>query len=173
MPRAKTHDAITLALALPTFLLTQAFTGSRDLAWVVTLAMLFSGFLFNPDLDIPSTPYARWGPLRVLWWPYQVLIRHRSRLSHGLLLGPLVRILYFCLMLAVLGTAGILLWHLFHGRSGSWESWQQALVLIQHLVRSVERRYWLALGFGLWWGAAAHTLADWAWSLWTQTKRLL
>ncbi|MCS6817672.1 MAG: metal-binding protein [Blastocatellia bacterium] len=173
MPRAKTHDAITLALALPTFLLTHALTASRDLAWLVTLATLFSGFMFNPDLDVQSKPYARWGPLRFLWWPYQVLIRHRSRLSHGLLLGTFVRTVYLSIMLALLGAAGILFWHALQEQPGASESLRQAWISVKRWLLSVERRYWLALFFGLWWGAAAHTLADWLWSLWTQTKRLL
>ncbi len=172
MPRARTHDAITLALAPPTFLLTQALTGSRDLAWLVTLAMLFSGFLFNPDLDIRSKPYARWGPFRFLWWPYQVLVRHRSQLSHGLLLGTFIRTVYLLIILALLGAVGILLWHALQEQSGS-ESARQALALLKRWLLSVERRYWLALFFGLWWGSAAHTFADWLGSLWTQTKRLL
>ncbi len=173
MPRARTHDAITLALAPPTFLMTHALTGSYDLAWLATLATLFSGLMFNPDLDVRSTPYARWGLLRFLWWPYQVLIRHRSRLSHGLLLGTLVRTLYLALVLVLMGAGGILLWHGIHGRPGSGESMRAVLALLKQTLLSVEKRYWLALFFGLWWGSAAHTLADWAWSLWTQTKRML
>jgi uncharacterized metal-binding protein len=172
MPRARTHDAITVALAPPTFLLAHALTGSRDLAWLVTLATLFSGFMFNPDLDVRSAPYARWGPFRFLWWPYQVLIRHRSRLSHGLLLGTLVRTAYFAFVLAVVGAAGIALGHLLVGQPGAGDSLRHAFARATQWLLSVERRYWLALLFGLWWGSAAHTLADWLGSLWTQTKRL-
>ncbi len=173
MPRARTHDVITLALVAPTFLMAHHLTGSRDLAWVVTLATFFSGFLFNPDLDISSKPYARWGPLRFLWWPYQVIFRHRSRLSHGLVLGTLIRLLYFSVVLLLLSAVALFLWHGLTQQPGSQESWRQMFARTKSVLLSIDVRYWLAALFGLWWGAAAHTLADWIESLWTATKRIL
>ena len=38
------------------------------------------GLSISPDLDTTSRPTRRWGPLRVLWWPYRTLLRHRSLL---------------------------------------------------------------------------------------------
>jgi uncharacterized metal-binding protein len=63
---------------------------------------LFSGLLLSNDLDIPSRIYRRWGPLRLLWYPYQRLIPHRSPLSHGLIVGPVLRLLYLYVMLELL-----------------------------------------------------------------------
>ena len=66
--------------------------------WVTTVlvisAYLFSGLWLSNDLDIYSRIYRRWGPLRFLWYPYQRLVAHRSWLSHGLVVGPLVRLVY-------------------------------------------------------------------------------
>ncbi len=61
---------------------------------LVVVAYLVSGLLLSNDLDTPSRIYQRWGPLRVLWFPYQRLVAHRSVLSHGVGVGPLLRLLY-------------------------------------------------------------------------------
>jgi uncharacterized metal-binding protein len=57
-------------------------------------AYLVSGLLLSNDLDVQSRVYKRWGPLRVVWYPYQRLLAHRSVLSHGVFIGPLLRIVY-------------------------------------------------------------------------------
>ncbi|RMG54470.1 MAG: metal-binding protein [Acidobacteria bacterium] len=172
MPSARIHDTITLILVPPTFLVAFSITGSVDLSVVTTGAMLFAGFMFGPDLDIESKQYARWGPFRFIWWPYQFIFRHRSRLSHGIILGTAIRVLYFAIMLILL--AGILLflnqWLDPHIRAHPdlaelskriWKVWQ-----------AIDRRYLVAAFFGLWWGAASHTLTDWIHEVWTRTKRI-
>jgi uncharacterized metal-binding protein len=99
MPSGKVHDRITLvgaAVAAPVFFLA-APPEWRD-PWVCgTLvgATLFSGLMLSPDLDLDSSIYRRWGPFRVLWWPYQKALPHRSFLSHSLVLAPALRIAYF------------------------------------------------------------------------------
>ena len=95
MPSGRTHDLITFVLAPPTFLAVWVATGSLKLAAVVTCATLFGGLMFGPDLDIQSRQYTRWGVFRFVWLPYKVAFRHRSRLSHGIVLGTLIRVLYF------------------------------------------------------------------------------
>ena len=57
--------------------------------------ILFSGLMLSPDLDLDSSIYRRWGPLRFLWWPYQKVMPHRSIFSHSFVVGPLIRLLYF------------------------------------------------------------------------------
>ena len=96
MPNARTHDIITLITAAganvayflqapqPDLKLTALFTGSY----------LFAGYACAGDLDLNSTEYRRWGPLRFLWWPYRTLVPHRSWVSHGLIMGGLIRVLY-------------------------------------------------------------------------------
>ncbi|MGC4046705.1 MAG: DUF2227 family putative metal-binding protein [Armatimonas sp.] len=72
MPDGKTHDMITVVgavVAAPAWwLLTQE---SRDYTVCATLvgSILFSGLMLSPDLDLDSSIYRRWGPLRFLWWP--------------------------------------------------------------------------------------------------------
>jgi len=60
-------------------------------------AYLFSGIWLSDDLDTNSLAYKRWGVVRFLWWPYRILVPHRSWLSHGIAVGPLVRAIYFVL----------------------------------------------------------------------------
>ena len=67
MPTAKTHDLITFVLALPTAAAAYYFTGDWALTVITTLAMLFGGLMFGPDLDIQSKQYTRWGPVRFIW----------------------------------------------------------------------------------------------------------
>lgn len=63
------------------------------------LAFLLGGLWLSPDLDTISRPSRRWGPLRLLWWPYRRLLRHRSLLSHSPLLGSAGRLLYLAALL--------------------------------------------------------------------------
>jgi uncharacterized metal-binding protein len=69
---------------------------------LVTAAYLFSGLWLSNDLDIDSRIYRRWGPFRWLWYPYQRLMKHRSWLSHGVAVGPLLRLVYLYVMLELI-----------------------------------------------------------------------
>ncbi|HKQ99287.1 MAG TPA: metal-binding protein, partial [Pyrinomonadaceae bacterium] len=167
MPSGKTHDAITIILAAPTFVAAWGVTGSPALALVVTAAMLFGGFMFGPDLDIQSRQYARWGIFRFLWFPYRVLFRHRSRWSHGIIFGTLIRVLYFTLVLALLVSAGVYLRAMLaNGPAPSFGEIVQAWRAIEAGVRETvgEHAAWAVMA-GLWWGAASHTLTDVTWSV--------
>ncbi len=167
MPSGRTHDAITLILAAPTFVAAWGLTGSLMPAVVATAAMLFGGFMFGPDLDIQSRQYARWGVFRFLWLPYRGLFRHRSRWSHGIVFGTLIRVIYFTLVLALLVSAGVYLRAvLVSGPTPTFEEVLQAWRAIEAGVRGNvgEHAAWAALA-GLWWGAASHTLTDVAWSV--------
>ena len=167
MPSGRTHDAITLVLAAPTFAVAWGLAGALAPAIVATCAMLFGGFMFGPDLDIQSRQYTRWGVFRFLWLPYRALFRHRSRWSHGILFGTLIRVVYFTLVLALLVSAGVYLRALW--TSGPvptfaevWQAWRAIEVGVRANVG--EHAAWAALA-GLWWGAASHTLTDVAWSV--------
>jgi uncharacterized metal-binding protein len=168
MPSGKTHDAITIILAAPTFLVTLAATGRLALAVLATAAMLFGGLMFGPDLDIQSKQYTRWGIFRFLWFPYKVVFKHRSRWSHGIIFGTLIRVLYFTGMVALVVSAGIYLRALLVSGSPApnFHELEQAWRAIAASVRQNvgEQAVWVGLA-GLWWGAASHTLTDVAWSV--------
>ncbi|HEV2707337.1 MAG TPA: metal-binding protein [Pyrinomonadaceae bacterium] len=171
MPSGRTHDVITLIIAPPTFVAAWGLTGSYLLASVATCATLFGGLMFGPDLDILSRQYTRWGVFRFLWLPYRAVFRHRSRWSHGIIFGTLIRVIYFALMLTLLISAGIYLRALITagGVAPGWEEVVSAWRSIEAGVAAsgvrVDKNLAYATFAGLWWGAASHTLTDVAWSV--------
>jgi uncharacterized metal-binding protein len=169
MPSGKTHDMVTLVLAPPTFAAAWGLTGSLVLSAAATCAMLFGGLMFGPDLDIQSKQYTRWGPLRFLWLPYKVVFRHRSRWSHGIVFGTLIRVAYFAAAVTLVAWACVYAHAVFLGGGGApgWrevaQAWRQ--VELAAAGYGVGPRFLLAVLAGLWWGAASHTLTDVAWSV--------
>ncbi len=172
MPSGRTHDAITILLCVPTFALAWGTTNSFGLACVTTCAMLFGGFMFGPDLDIQSKQYTRWGVFRFLWWPYKVMFRHRSRWSHGIVFGTLIRVVYFALMLALVVAAAIYLRAMLVNSAAAPKfeeivtAWRAIETGLRHYGGTTAGTHvvWALLA-GLWWGAASHTLTDVAWSV--------
>jgi uncharacterized metal-binding protein len=104
LPSGKVHDKITVVTAALSVPVWWFVTPVKDFqALVIALgAYIFSGFWLSDDLDTNSVSYKRWGAFRWLWWPYQKLVPHRSWVSHGIGVGPLIRVLYFVLMLWLL-----------------------------------------------------------------------
>jgi uncharacterized metal-binding protein len=131
--------------------------------------MLFGGLMFGPDLDIQSRQYTRWGPLRFIWLPYKVAFRHRSRWSHGIVFGTLIRVVYFAAALT------LLFWVCVYARAAlltggtppGWREVAQAWRAIEVAAagRGLGPHVLLAVLAGLWWGAASHTLSDVAWTV--------
>jgi uncharacterized metal-binding protein len=95
----RAHDRATRWLALPFALLCWPWLGPWGAIGGGT-AFLLGGLWLSPDLDTRSNPTRRWGVLRLLWWPYRRLLRHRSLLSHGPLLGTAGRLLYLAALLS-------------------------------------------------------------------------
>src|SRR5437868_1890322 len=105
MPSGRTHDLITIvtgAAGAPALLNTGLPDMGPTNAIVLLGTYLASGLLFSPDLDLHSAPYRRWRKLRWVWIPYQRLVPHRSWVSHSLLLGPVIRVLYFAGVLSLI-----------------------------------------------------------------------
>lgn len=64
-------------------------------------AYLFATFFLSPDLDVTCKSYRRWGILRLLWWPYKEIFKHRG-LSHNPIIGPLTIVLNLAVIVSVL-----------------------------------------------------------------------
>lgn len=163
MPSGKTHDYITLLLAAPTFIVAAEVTANSALALCVTGATLFGGWMFGPDLDTQSYQYKRWGVFRFLWFPYRVVIKHRSTWSHGLIISTPLRILYFGGVLALIISAAVYLRATITigGAPPSTEEITQAWMRInEYLTTHIGTGAVWATLVGLWWGAALHTLTD-------------
>jgi uncharacterized metal-binding protein len=164
MPSARTHDAVTFLLAAPAFAGVYGLTRNIAASLIVAGAFVFGGLMFGPDLDTISRQYTRWSLFRVLWIPYRRFFKHRSRFSHGLLFGALLRVFYFCGVLTLVGLA----------ITGSIAAYTGANVPGLPDIAAVWRpvddgiqkyfgRYFYLLGFlGIWLGAASHTFTDMA-----------
>ena len=151
MPSGSTHDRITLWSLPVVASCTYALTRSSDRTLIVSGAFLFSGLMFGPDLDIYSVQYKRWGYLRWLWLPYQKTVKHRSLLSHGLIIGTTLRLLYLGAWISLLGIFGLGIAQLV-GYSWNW----------QFLREFAERSTYsaIALFAGLEIGAISHIVSD-------------
>lgn len=164
MPSGKIHDAVTFLFVAPTFAATWLVTENIPLAIVVTAAFTFGGLMFGPDLDTHSKQYTRWGFLCYLWYPYQVFFKHRSRWSHGLIFGTLLRIIYFMGALTLLSFLPVFLlaWHA-GGELPDLMEFTKVWTSIGSYVRGDlgENAFFCAF-VGLWLGAASHTLTDMA-----------
>jgi len=167
MPGARAHDFITVVTGMalvPLGFAAEARIGAlpdaalRGTAILVG-AHLLSGIMFSPDLDLDSAIDDRWGIFFWIWRPYMWLVPHRSRLfSHGLVIAPLLRLLYFYLMVVLLlitaawllARVGIALPDL-HIRLGD-----ALLGLMRDHPRETQ-----AFVAGFITGSAAHSIADW------------
>ena len=164
MPSGRTHDAITIVLAVPVFAGVYTYTRSFATASIVTLAFIFGGLMFGPDLDTVSRQYSRWSIFRVMWYPYRSFFKHRSRFSHGLIFGALLRVIYF---LGVTTSAVFLTAFVWAAISGSSVMEANTLTEAWRSVGNYTRTYlgesFLLFTFlGLWIGAASHTFTDMA-----------
>ncbi len=158
MPSGRTHDQITF-WGLPVvvglgFLLLRRW----ELALILSLAYLFSGLMFGPDLDIHSVQFKRWGIFRWIWLPYQKNLRHRSALSHGFLIGTIVRLLYLGSILLFITIIGVAIAQLILDFSWNWRT------VFLNVQQQWQQHYWvesLALFVGLEIGAMSHSVSDW------------
>lgn len=66
----------------------------------IILGYIFGTYLMNPDLDLKSLPYRRWGLLKFIWIPYQTF-KHRSIWTHGYVIGDIIRYAYFATWLVL------------------------------------------------------------------------
>jgi uncharacterized metal-binding protein len=174
MPSARTHDFITLILAAPTAAVAYELTADWGLTAVATAAMLFGGLMFGPDLDIQSKQYARWGPFRFLWWPYRVILPHRSRFSHGILLGTLIRVVYFITVITIVLAMILYVRNKYlYGSADGFGELTDAFRCIRSLLTPIRRSYLMAALAGLWIGATSHTVSDLLGSFFKNLRRLI
>jgi uncharacterized metal-binding protein len=166
MPSAKAHDAITVLLAIPIFGVAWAVSGSLIAAAIISVTSLFGGLIFGPDLDTYSKQYTRWGIFRIIWFPYRSFFKHRSRWTHGILFGTLLRTIYLMGMLTVAAFLVACASAIYtNGNfpdivsiSGEWQrlgeftSAYLGVYLGQHFA-------WLVF-LGLWLGGVSHSLTD-------------
>lgn len=162
MPSGRTHDLLTIILAIPSAAVAFAATRSLPQTAVFTAAFVFGGLMFGPDLDTRSKQYSRWGVFRFLWFPYRTFFKHRSRFSHGLILGTAIRVVYFMGVCSVILIAGSWAYGAIAG--GKIISMGE-FVEMWSAVGRLTRQYLgdavvLTVFLGMWLGAASHTFTD-------------
>jgi len=110
MPDGRTH---TVAAIVALLLSAVVVAGVQlfGLWWtpVSAVAYLIGTKWLSPDLDLVSQPYMAWGPLRIIWWPYMMLVPHRSWWSHGPVIGTLARIASLVIVSAIVTGCLVLL----------------------------------------------------------------
>ncbi len=162
MPSGKTHDAVTFLLAVPAFAVTYLATISISMSSVVAAAFVFGGLMFGPDLDTVSRQYSRWFVLRFLWFPYRSFFKHRSRFSHGLLFGALIRVVYFMGVVTALTFLAAYVYGVYSGgKLPGFIDFGRVWQPVGATVRQNFGEYFFLTAFiGLWLGAASHTFTD-------------
>jgi uncharacterized metal-binding protein len=167
MPSGRTHDSITLWCLVPLVALGWWLTEDGTVVLILAGCFLFSGLRFGPDLDIYSVQYQRWGWFRWIWLPYRRSMNHRSRLSHGVLIGTILRVAYLVTLVMLVWLALYFLWSLGEQIRGTVESWSLLFQpwlnsLIDGLARSLRQHptHWIAGFIGLETGAMSHSLSD-------------
>ena len=164
MPSGSTHDAITFLLAVPAFAAAYAATKSISASAVIATAFVFGGLMFGPDLDTVSRQYSRWWVFRGIWFPYRKFFKHRSRFSHGLIMGALIRSVYF---MGIMTLTAFLAAYIYASYTGGRfiglfdiaRVWQP----IGQFTREKFGEHFLLFAFiGVWLGAASHTFTDMA-----------
>ncbi len=67
----------------------------------VDIGIAISSLVLSPDMDLfTSKSMDDWGILRIFWWPYAKIVKHRDRL-HTPILGTFVRWLYMMVIIAI------------------------------------------------------------------------
>ena len=162
MPSGRTHDAITFLLAVPSAMAGFAFTHSIASAAVICASFLFGGLMFGPDLDTVSVQHSRWSVFRSIWLPYRAFFKHRSRFSHGLIFGALIRVVYFLGVITILVIGGVMIWNAVKGgRAPDVQDVTRLWKQVGDYSRAHFGQNILLLVFlGTWLGAASHTFTD-------------
>lgn len=101
MPGFVGHTAAnTLVLAGTTAVMWSQGWSVGDIV-AVDAGIAISTLILSPDMDLfTSKSMEDWGILRIFWWPYARIVKHRDRL-HTPLLGTLVRWLYTIAVISI------------------------------------------------------------------------
>jgi uncharacterized metal-binding protein len=103
MPGFLGHTVANTAVLVGTTVVMRAQSWSWQDVIAVDAGIAIATFVLSPDMDLfNSKSMDGWGWLRVFWWPYSKLAKHRDRL-HIPILGTAVRWLYVLTILAILG----------------------------------------------------------------------
>ena len=149
-------------VAVGTLMLTQ----NSGIAFWVTGGFLFGGLMLGPDLDTHSVHYKRWGWFRWIWIPYRGQVKHRSPLSHGPIIGTVVRVLYLLIWIVILGLVSLAIANQVGQFGWTWHDLSKWMTGVRQYTQEG-----LAIVIGLELGACSHYLADRISSSYKRMKR--
>ncbi len=161
MPGASVHDVVTVtavSFVNGVYWHIQPHQHVAAALWF-TGTFLVAGYACAGDLDTNSREYRAWGPLRFIWWPYRVMVPHRSWISHGMVTGGLIRALYLAAAITVITVISV--WGIDllgqHFGPGAFTSglWRHTAAAVQNHTVSA-----LAAFVGFMAAGALHTLTD-------------
>jgi len=158
MSSGQQHDRITWILFPVIAVVSLEVTRPWYLSTIISISFLFSGLMFGPDLDIKSVQTSRWGIFRSFWSLYRRAIPHRSFLSHGFLIGTIVRICYLVGILLLIGTIVMLGYDLI--KKSIWDP-RQLITQFFNFLFLEHRKEIIASLVGLEIGAMSHYVVDW------------
>tara|TARA_Y100001968_G_C18844720_1_gene475266 strand:- start:6 stop:464 length:459 start_codon:yes stop_codon:yes gene_type:complete len=93
MASGQEHDKAIKIWTLPLGLLISIISNAQ-FGIIFSISFLVGGLWLSPDLDTLSIPLKRWGFIKIIWLPYRKIIKHRSFLSHGIVIGTTIRLVY-------------------------------------------------------------------------------
>ncbi len=96
---------------------------------------------------------------------------HRSRFTHGIILGTAVRIIYFLTVTIVL--VMLLLTGLVYWQAGRVDLALLDGNIIYVSLSGLDRRILISALMGLWWGSASHSIVDFLHSTFKQLLKLI
>jgi hypothetical protein len=116
MPPGRVHARHTLELLNVAPALVGLLFGQDPLAMVFAAVGVLSGVIMSPDLDCRDGYYGLYvirktpkiGKVlvfiwRALWYPYGLIIPHRSWISHAPVIGTMLRVIYLMLWIWLFG----------------------------------------------------------------------
>ena len=100
MPLGKTHIRINWIVLILINVLILAFHHDISIKHYILFNIIFilTSYYISPDLDINSSVYNRWGLLKLVWWPYREIMKHRKK-SHSIIWGPVSILTYLTLLI--------------------------------------------------------------------------
>ncbi len=100
MPSGKTHIKINWIVLILINVLILAFHQDISIkhCFLFNTIYILTSYFISPDLDIDSSVYKRWGLLKLIWWPYRELMKHRQT-SHSIIWGPVSMLLYLTMLI--------------------------------------------------------------------------
>jgi len=110
MPGDATHIRAALAACVIGAIVMYSYDVAILTMIYIAIIFMFGTMYVSPDLDINSKPYQRWGTFRLLWKPYTDYVPHRGKLSHNIIIGPIMLCIWMTLIVGIVIAFFMIFW---------------------------------------------------------------